>query len=262
MSQKNIVKILSFIFSLTFLNLHAERLVFSIDYFGISVATVEMKLEDLHHSMIENINPYLIDSLEGSKKLSVTAISSKVSGLLRNTFDNIYTCFTDRQFRPFLYEKVIHQSNFQEEAYIEYRLDLLQATYFDHITEYSRTYHILDTTRDFFSTLFYLRTLNLRENHILSLDVAGKIVIITTRWTGSETLRTNIGRVNTNKIEISFRSYDDTEKMRSDILTNNLHNEENKLFFWFTNDGRQIPVRSQYTYRPANIFWNIRSWDA
>ena len=246
--KSQIINYLANILFFTFSILNAETLTFSIDYLGFSVASVVMTLQDSDD--IQN-------DIDIQKKIAVQAVSSRFTTLLKNTFDNTYTSYIDHNFRPLIYQRGIQQSNFQEEATVEYHFDTLQASYYDSVNERSETYQILGNTRDFFTTLYYLRTLDLQQSHELTLDVAGKIILISTRHTGVETLRTNIGRVRTNKVEIYFTWYDDKEKMQSDILTNNLYNEDNILIFWFTNDENQIPVKSQYTRKPFPVYWSI-----
>jgi hypothetical protein len=87
-------------------------------------------------------------------------------------------------------------------------------------------------------------------------------MLVHVRIIGRENMRTAIGRYNTIKLELTFEALDDTERMRSDILTNNLIREENTLKLWFTDDDRRIPVRAKYITRPFNVFWNIRRYYA
>ena len=229
-----------------FVSLRAERLSFSIDYLGFSVATVDMFLgsdDDIEH------------------KITVTSRSSRFIDFFTHSFENTYVVYADSLFRPKLYLKDINQRNFQEKAEIIYSFETSEAMFYDSISERSLKYHVLEDTRDFFSALYYLRTLNLKENQTLSLDVAGKIVLISSIFTKAEFIRTSIGGFDANRVEISFKWLDDTRKMRSDILTNNLWLEENKLIFWFTDDERQIPIKSQYVMKPFNVNWSIKSFE-
>jgi len=105
-----------------------------------------------------------------------------------------------------------------------------------------------------------LRTKNLKEDITFTIDAAGKIWTLSSRFLGTETIRTNIGRLQTDMIEISFTPVDDVVRLRSDILTNNLVSENNRLLLWFTNDERQIPVRAAYVMQPFNVSWTIRSY--
>ena len=237
--------ILSFIFLCFLLYLNSEKISFSIDYLGLNVATVEMKYE----------------SINSQHNITVAAKSSALIDLFTYSLDNTYVVRVDRNLKPIVYNKVIRQKNFQETSITLYDFESQEARYFDSISQNSHVYKILDDTRDFFSALYYLRTLDLRENHIISIDVAGKIVLLEIRFLDTENIRTQIGNVTTNKIEISFKHFDNKRKFNSDMLTNNLWAEENKLYFWFTDDQRQIPVRSHYIVKRMNVYWNIKKYD-
>ena len=254
--MKNKIKIIiSIIILLIALDLYSERLSFVVEYLGLNVATVEMIFS------IEEIDINLMPDIENShsvNKIITTASSSKFIDFFTHSFENTYVSYSDQEFRTILYKKDIKQKNFQEMADTIYDFERLEANYFEQLSERSHRYLILKDTRDFFSALYYLRQVDIKKNQNLSLDVAGKIVLITTKYLGSENLRTNIGRVQADKIEISFQWYDGTRKMRSDILTNNLWFEGNKLIFWFTDDDRKIPVKAQYIMKPFNVNWNIR----
>ena len=224
---------------LIFSSLSAERLSFAIEYLNFTVATLDIEKTD--------------------STISVQSSSSKFISLFTSSYENYYTTEIDSLFLPIIYKKSINQKNFQEEAIITYYHDIFTANYKDSITNMERNYNILEDSREFFSALYYLRTLNLKEDNNLTLDVAGKIVLLSTKYIESETIKTNIGRRNTNKIELYFKWYDNTQKMRSDILTNNIWLEDNTLTFWFTDDEKQIPVKAQYNMKPFSVFWNLKS---
>jgi hypothetical protein len=158
-----------------------------------------------------------------------------------------------------IHTKIIDQMNFTEFSQTTYCFVSHRADFIDFETEFMYTYTIKEDTRDIFTALYFLRTKDLKRDTIFSIDAAGKLWIINSRFIGSETIRTNIGRFITSKVEVSFQQYDSKTGLRSDILTNNLVSDSNKLFFWFTDDELSIPVRASYNMRPFNVNWTIRS---
>jgi len=235
-----IVAMIFVLFSL----LVAETIHFTIDYMGLSVANIQ----------------FVNERLEEGSLLTVSASSTRLSSVFSISFNNIYEILSDSLFLPVVYSKDIDQRNFREMSQTTYCFVDLKADFHDTVSSLQHNYLINDDTRDIFSALFYLRTLDLRENISFTIDAAGKMWTITSRFVGSERLRTNIGSFQTNRVEITFEQYDDTRGLRSDILTNNLVNEDNRLIFWFTDDENQIPVRASYNMRPFNVNWTIRRY--
>ena len=239
-----------FLICLLYSWLHAERLIFTIDYLGISVANVEIIYQEPEISEKSEVVP--------AHTLTVTARSTGVSNFFSQSFDNTYKTFIDSLFRPIVYVKNINQRNFREDSETVYCFVDLQAVYHNRVTNLNHLYRIQENTRDFFSGLFYLRTKDLRNDITFTVDAAGKIWILTSRFLGTESIRTSVGRLRANMIEVSFTPYDNAPRLRSDVLTNNLVSEDNRLLLWFTDDARQIPVRASYIMQPFNVNWTIR----
>jgi hypothetical protein len=219
-----------------------ETLIFSIDYLSVSVASVEFV-----HSIGNNTNG-----------LTVSAKSSSLSNVFAQNFDNVYRIEADSTFRPILYSKSITQKNFTEDSNTVYCYTNLQATYTNNITDLNHYYRVFDDTRDFFSALYYLRNVDIKSDNRFTIDAAGKLWTINSKFIGTESIRASIGNFTVNRIEISFTPIDDVRRLRSDILTNNLVSEHNKLHLWFTDDQAQIPVRASYIMQPFNVTWSIR----
>ncbi|MCL1827304.1 MAG: DUF3108 domain-containing protein [Candidatus Cloacimonetes bacterium] len=228
-------------FFLSALLLNAESMSLSIDYLGISVATVSFRLED--------------------DLLTVTAKSNKVTNVFTSSFDNTYRTVLDSLFLPRIYQKNIVQSNYRENSITVYDLIKLQGKFRDTQNDIENNYIITEGTRDFFSNLFYLRTLDLTQNHTLMVDSAGKIWMVKTAFIQKEKLKTSIGIFNTQKIEISFAEYDNGQKIRSDIFTNNFIKDGNTLYIWFSDDSECIPLKTQYNQKPANVYWTIKNYE-
>lgn len=224
--------------------LQSEQLSFSIDYLGISVANVnfDKKYSDNHIEIL------------------VTAMSSGFTKLFTHSFDNSYKIIANDKYLPKSYKKTINQRNFKENSITNYSYDSLIATYKDISSGKDLKYSIKSDSKDFFTALYYLRTIDLSKNQNFTIDAAGKIWIIETMFLNSEVIKTALGKLSTQKVEIKFTEYDKVQALKSDILTNNLVNNENILYFWFTEDDNRIPVKAQYSMNPFNVNWIIKGY--
>lgn len=217
-----------------------ETLHFTIDYLGLTVANV---------SFIKT------DSL-----LSVKAKSTALTNFFTGYFDNTYKTTIDSFFLPTIYQKSIEQRKYTERSITIYDFYQNIAFFVDTHNDILQQYSIQDETRDFFSALFFCRTLDLEQEYTLKVDAAGKIWLVNITYLKVENLKTSIGEFHTKKIQVTFSPFDETLKMRSDIFTNNFVNSENTLYIWFTDDLNQIPVKTQYSMKRFNVFWNIKEY--
>ena len=231
-----IVILFLFIYALLY---PAETMTFTIEYLGITAANVSF-----HHD---------------NERITINTSSTKFAGLFASSFDNTYTTTIDSLFLPKVYQKNIQQSNFIERSVTVYDFEKLQAIFVDTHNDNKTIYDINNDTRDFFATLYYLRTLDLKQDHSLTVDAAGKIWIINIKYIKNEQIKSAIGNHQTKKVMATFTPYNNKEKMRSDIFTNNLVSPDNTLYIWFTDDETQIPVRTQYNMKPFNINWVIQN---
>ena len=218
-----------------------EKLVFKIEYVGISVADVEFE--------------------RTNNNLNIKAQSGSLANFFSISFDNRYNIVFDDEFKPKEYTKTIKQKNFLENSINIYNYDTLKAEYFCSASDIYLHYPIKFNTRDFFSGLYYLRETALDNSFFI--DAAGIIWEVQSEVLNTEIIKTKLGKKNVKKVKISFTQADpeknnlNTQKLKSDILTNNLVNEDNVLFFWFTDDEKKIPIKAQYTMSPFNVNWTI-----
>ncbi|MCK9330934.1 MAG: DUF3108 domain-containing protein [Candidatus Cloacimonetes bacterium] len=243
MTNNHINKILiTTLLLLVILNLYSEKLYFDIEYVGISVAKVEFE--------------------KTNNEIQIKAKSGKLANFFSISFDNRYYIKCDGTFRPIEYTKAINQKKFLENSVIVYNHQNLNSEYYCSASDIYLKYPITETTRDFFSALYYLRNNNLSNN--FHIDAAGILWDIQSEFVNQEIINTAIGKLDVNKIKIRFKKLNpdkyhlNTQKLKSDILTNNLVNEDNLLYFWFTNDEKKIPVKAQYLMSPFNVNWTIQ----
>lgn len=221
-----------------FNNLAAETIQVSIEFKGFKVADVSIKHND--------------------NEIDIYAKSTVLANLFNYRFENSYWISKDNNYLPKKYIKKIEQHNFAENTVTTYNHDQLHAVRQclnkGDLTEY----RLFSDTRDFFSALFYLRTVDLKKEHSFTIDNVGKLSTISCKFITNEIIKTPIGVFNTTKVAISFKFIDSQPTARSDILTNNLVKPDNTLFFWFTNDENKIPVKAIYTLKRLSVNWVVR----
>lgn len=63
-------------------------------------------------------------------------------------------------------------------------------------------------------------------------------------------------------MELTFVQISSGEKENTDMLTNNLVNEEKSLLFWFSDDERHIPLKAKFVMKPFSVLWKLESYDS
>jgi hypothetical protein len=221
-----------------------ERLNFTIDYIGIETVKVNMK-----HMKMGN---------EGI--IEVHAKSKKFASYLAD-IDNYYRLDYSDDFVPDLYMKKVEQKGYREDRVVSY--NHINNTAFRTSSIYpekEKRYSTNSNSRDFFSSLFYLRYMDEQEAE-LNLDVASIPWICHIKRVEDEKIKTFSGKRRCRKFKINFEKIDKQKRERTDMLTNNLVREENTLYFWITDDDQRIPVKAEYQMAPFSVYWNLKEYE-
>jgi hypothetical protein len=218
--------------------LGAETMRFDLQYLGVSWIKVEMT--------------------DDGQTLSICAQSTGLADSWAFT-DNSYTLSYRDDHLPDVYRKAIHQKEYRENSTTCYDRQAGTARFENRdSSQLPRTYRIDPQVRDFFSALYYLR-FNPGVSEI-SLDANGLIWKAMVRPMGVEKLATPWGKVDCDRVRITFRKVTPGEPRNSDMLTNNLVREKNTLDFWITRDERKAPVRAEYRMFPWSVVWKLREY--
>jgi len=243
MKRHYIILAIIFFFYCSLFGQGYEFIDLNIEWQGVKVVGVKME----HHYT------------ETDHQIKVAAKSTFLANLFSFEMDNTYQLDSDNLYLTTRYQKRVTQKRFSENSNTLYNRPALLASFFDTFTDTSQEYAIANDTRDFFNALYYLRTLDLTQPHSFTIDNAGKLSRINVKYLGTEKIKTFIGNKDTYKVEISFEHIDLAPRRRSDILTNNLVNPDNKLYFWFTTAGDKIPVKALYRMKKQNVYWIVKS---
>lgn len=238
----NITKKISFIlFILTLYSaLQAEKLYLSISYLGLNVVHVTM----------EDVNQTLKVT---AKATPLATIAAKMN----NTYISEYT----NNFLPVRRIKEINQKDYWENRVIDYDRNSKLATRTSNLTEQNnKTYPIHEETRDFFTALFYIRN-HLDKPKELYLDANSLIWSCNYEIVEYESLNTCIGEIQTIKVKVVFKKLSENDKERSDMLTNNLVNEEKAFYIWFSDDEKHLPIKTRYSRKPFPVYWVLESYE-
>jgi len=224
-----------------------ETLSLSIQWQGITVATVNMA----HRTGFDTT---------GNQEITIYSKSNLLANIVSYVFDNNYDIVADSLYLPISYRKDITQKNFAEQSTTRYFRSENKGMFYDNVSDTTQEYPIESDTRDFFSSLYYLRSLDVTQSQEFTIDNAGKLSKIRSKYMGAEKIKTVIGNIDTYKVEISFEHIDLEPRRRSDILTNNLVNPNRKLYFWFSATGDdRLPVKAQYVTSKGSIWWVLKT---
>ncbi|RLC52033.1 MAG: hypothetical protein DRI23_03775 [Candidatus Cloacimonadota bacterium] len=230
--------ILSFLFSISLI--FASEMQLSIRYLGLPV--VRVKITD-------NGNELKVHA----KATTIASIAAKMD----NTYISEYT----DDYLSSSYRKIIKQKDYAEDRIINYDRINMIAKRKSYINEnITKDYPINGMSRDFFSALFYLRGKLNESKGDLWLDANSLIWKAPYEIVKKEIIRTTLGKVETIKVKIDFENVNELEKERSDMLTNNLVNDEKSLYFWFTADEQHIPVKAKFEMKPFPVIWKLDSY--
>lgn len=221
-------------------SLVAETFDLSVKYLGISVVKVSMTDED--------------------SAITITAKSTLIASIASN-MDNSYKAVYSENFLPDLYEKHIDQGDYFENRIIEYNRHTLTANRISNIfPDRNCKYPINIESRDFFSALFYLRKAIDEPTGELWVDANKLIWRVEYSVVAKEKISTIFGKRSAIKVKLNFDNYLNGEKERTDMLTNNLVNEEKSLLFWFSDDEQRLPLKAKFMMKPFAVVWKLTSY--
>ena len=221
-------------------SLVAETFDLSIKYLGISVVKVSMIDED--------------------STLAIRAKSTFIASIASN-MDNSYRSVYSGNFLPSTYKKNIDQGDYFEYRTIEYNREKLTAKRISDVSPfYNSEYPIKPESRDFFSALFYLRKAIDVPSGELWIDANKLIWRVEYSVVGKEVISTKLGKKQAIKVEMKFYNHLGGERERSDMLTNNLVNEERSLVFWFSDDEQRLPLKAKFKMKPFAVVWKLNSY--
>jgi len=220
-------------------HLAAETLHLSIRYLGMPVVRVTMTDQDS-------------TLLVTAKATTVATIAAKMN--------NRYEVHYRGSYLGESYKKRIKQKGYQEDREIRYMRDAGTAKRTSRISpSRNRIYPIQSDCRDFFSALYFLRTAK-QDAGSLCLDAVGMMWDVTYKVVKHETIQTALGKVPARKMKMNFSKREDRDTERSDMLTNNLVSDRT-LYFWFSDDDRNIPVKAVFKMSPFSVVWRLDSYE-
>jgi Protein of unknown function (DUF3108) len=233
------VLLISLLLCLSFL-LSAEHLQLSIRYLGLKVVNVNI--------------------IDAENTLTVTAKATGL-GSIASSMDNLYQSTYTSDYLPVQYQKLISQKKYSENRITNYLREDLLASRQSFIDEsLNREYPIHAESRDFFSALYYIRH-HLENPQTLYLDANTLIWQAEYEVKKTEVINTVLGKQEAYVVEVSFSRDSQSQKERSDMLTNNLVNENNVLTLWVSTSDQKIPLKARYSMKPFAVFWILEAYE-
>jgi len=223
------------------LNLFAVKYDITIKYLGLNVVYVTMQDTD--------------------NELKIKAESSALAGIAAS-MNNQYFSAYEKDYLPLFYRKIIDQRGYQEDRIINYDREqeiAYRTSYLDTLNNCS--YSIHPETRDFFSALFFIcRNFN-ESGGILWLDANKLIWKAEYEVMGTDIISSYAGKKEVVKLKLDFSRISSGKAERSDMLTNNLVNEENSLYLWISNDEDRLPLRAEFSMKPFSVIWKLTAYE-
>lgn len=191
--------------------------------------------------------------------LSIRAKSTSLASLAAK-MNNFYRIRYADNYIPLEYMKKIDQKDYQEDRVTIYDQENGLAFLISNLDRRINTsYHLQPETRDFFSALYYLRFQASSDSGKIWIDANNVIWKCSFSRIGTEYIRSPLGKISCDRIKIDFRRIDNKESERTDMLTNNLVDEEISLHFWFTSDERRLPLKAKFYMKPFPVTWVLES---
>lgn len=223
-----------------------------------------LSYSEVLHLQIKYIGINAVDVLMKNQNNHIT-INAKTNGLIKlvTNLDNHYKIKYQQNYLPEFYLKDINQGNYFENrktTYTHKDSTAYRISFLDSANVIK--YKINSKTRDFFSALFYLRNNLFAKEKTLWIDANSILWKANYTILKKEKLNTILGKKNTLLVKLDFIKMEkDKIETRSDMLTNNLVNEKNSLYFWFTQDEKKIPVKAKFTMKPFSVYWILKEYE-
>ncbi|MDP8221057.1 MAG: DUF3108 domain-containing protein [Candidatus Stygibacter frigidus] len=201
-----------------------------------------------------------VDMIDCDSVLTVTAKASGF-GSIANRMDNQYQINYFGEFLPNEYRKIIYQKDYTENRIIGYDRINLKADRKSLLSkELDFQYPIMPESRDFFSALYYIRT-HLKNHSPIYLDANSLIWKADFQVVDKEDINTVLGKQSAFVVEVKFKKISQTTRQRSDMLTNNLVNEDNVLSLWISDTEDRLPLKARYNMKPFSVYWILDTYE-
>ncbi len=207
------------------------------------------------------LNVVEVDMIDQDNELAISATSISL-GKIAKKLNNYYRIKYKPEYIPVHYYKNVKQSDYQEDRDIYFFHDQNHAERISHIdSTRNRKYYIESGTRDFFSALFYLRFLPDLSSGSFRMDANQVQWLAEYKMIEIDSIRSIFGIKECMIVKITFKNEDGIESERSDMLTNNLVDEDVPLLFWISNDDRRIPLKAKFAMKPFPVIWKLISYE-
>ena len=236
-----------------------KKLLINLIFWAILSLAVAEELE-LHIKYL-GIPMVKVNIVDEQNTITTKANAVGLAGIVAK-MNNTYISSYNGEYLTTKYSKYIFQKDYTEERQTNYFREqkLAERINFKPRKEIVN-YPINEQSRDFFAALFYLRKIDDITNGNLWLDANKSIWKTHYEKVGNEKIKTIFGKINTIMVKLTFEKISTLPKENTDMLTNNLVNEEKSLLLWFSSDNERIPVRAEFMMRPFPVVWELKKYE-
>ena len=230
----------SLVFCLFITPLFSEKLDLAIKYLGITAVKVQM--------------------VDNGKQITTHARATGLASIVAQ-LDNYYITEYEENYLPTSYKKIITQKDYLEDRITFYDRENFVAVRNDNILHEKFDYKIHQDSRDFFAALYQLRFIPELDSGYLWLDANKLIWRAKYKLIKKESIKTVLGKKDALVIELDFEKISASDKENTDMLTNNLVDEDKNLIFWISDDDKRIPLKAKFTMKPFAVSWELLKYE-
>jgi len=228
---KKILILSVIVFSITNLIRAAdEKYYYSVSYLGIPVTSVKVE----------------INKDEALQNITAHATSKGIASAFFKV-DNEYTTFCDSTYRPYLFKKSVTQQNLKDYKTINFRSgkNLINVK-----NSFTKSGEFEFQTKE---TIYDLISFSFAAAHKDSSKKSFSVISDFDVWNfelismGDEYISTTGKKYICDKYRVKMtKIIDNAVAAPTDVLTNNLFGENNKLYIWYSADKTKIPVKMKF----------------
>jgi len=219
-----------------------QYLDYGVTYLGIPVTKVKVTLEK--NNSLKNINAHASSS-------GVAAAFFKVN--------NNYTTYCDSLYRPYLFKKSIVQQNLMDYKTTKFQPDEDKITVYNEFTESGLSNIPMEKpTYDLISFAFAAANCENDSSFLVISDF--DIWRFNLVYLDEEYISAAEQNFICDKYQIKMKKIiDNPTEAPTDVLTNNLFGENNKLYVWYSADERRIPVMMKFKQILFSVVLKLKS---
>jgi len=181
---------------------------------------------------------------------AVSLMSNKIFPRINNTYVVSYL----GNFLPRSYLREIDQNNVCDSVLTTYDHRSKEAVIIRHNPSSAKAFEISSHTRDYFSFMMLLTTQNLKDG-VYRIDGNGLLYNAKLVYEKSEVIKTEKGKFNTRKYNISFIPLKKEKMPYIDMVTHNTLHKDTRISIWIGDNG--VALKASVRKSALGMSWEL-----